>query len=90
MQIEEIALLNTTLMRYDGAKVVYPNPKMNADMVVNLNRSGNRNESIKVIMLYLPQGLAMAVGRSCLPHSNHMAASLKPAAAEAPGWRQTS
>ncbi len=49
MQIEEIALLNTTLTRYDGAKVVYPNPKMNADMVVNLNRSGNRNESVKVI-----------------------------------------
>ena len=48
LQIEEIALLNTTLTRYDGAKVVYPNPKMNADMVVNLNRSGNRNESIKV------------------------------------------
>ncbi|KAK9845183.1 hypothetical protein WJX84_001954 [Apatococcus fuscideae] len=48
--IEEIALLNTTLTRYDGAKVVYPNPKMNADMVVNLNRSGNRNESIKILV----------------------------------------
>ena len=40
-------------MRYDGAKVVYPNPKMNADMVVNLNRSGNRNESVKVFILFL-------------------------------------
>ena len=69
LQIEEIALLNTTLMRYDGAKVVYPNPKMNADMVVNLNRSGNRNESVKVIKLYLPEGFALAVDNSCLPIS---------------------
>ena len=62
MQIEEIALLNTTLTRYDGAKVVYPNPKMNADMVVNLNRSGNRNESIKVSGILIVEEGALCRG----------------------------
>ena len=43
-QVEEIALLNTTLIKWDGSRVLYPNYKMNTDMIVNINRSNNKGE----------------------------------------------
>ena len=42
--MEEIALLNTTLIKWDGSRVLYPNYKMNTDMIVNITRSNNKGE----------------------------------------------
>ena len=42
LQVEEIALLNTTLIRWDGSRVLYPNYKMNTDMITNITRSNNK------------------------------------------------
>lgn len=42
--MEEIALLNTTLIKWDGSHVLYPNYKMNTDMIVNITRSNNKGE----------------------------------------------
>ena len=47
-QVEEIALLNTTLIKWDGSRVLYPNYKMNTDMIVNVTRSNNKGELFTV------------------------------------------
>jgi len=46
--VEEIALLNTTLTRPDGARLLYPNIVMASMGVINLARSGNHNENFAV------------------------------------------
>ncbi len=48
LQVEKIALLNTTLMKWDGSCVLYPNAKMDTDMVLNINRSENKGEVFSV------------------------------------------
>jgi hypothetical protein len=48
MQVEEIALLNTTLMRPDGGRFLYPNIVMSTLGVVNIARSGPHNEAFSV------------------------------------------
>ena len=47
-QVEEIALLNTTLIKWDGSRVLYPNYKMNTDMITNITRSNNKGEVFSV------------------------------------------
>lgn len=47
-QVEEIALLSTTLLRADGARLCWPNPKLAAEGLLNLSRSENRREAIRV------------------------------------------
>ena len=46
--MEEIALLNTTLIKWDGSRVLYPNYKMNTDMITNITRSNNKGEVFSV------------------------------------------
>jgi len=48
VQVEEIALLNTTLIKWDGSRVLYPNYKMNTDMITNITRSNNKGEVFSV------------------------------------------
>ena len=48
MQVEEIALLNTTLMRPDGGRFLFPNIVMSTLGVVNIARSGPHNEAFSV------------------------------------------
>ena len=48
LQVEKIALLNTTLMKWDGSCVLYPNAKMATDMVLNINRSDKKGEVFSV------------------------------------------
>ena len=47
-QVEEIALLKTVLVRWDGARIYYPNNKLNTELLLNLSRSANKSESLKV------------------------------------------
>ena len=48
LQVEEIALLNTTLLRWDGARIWQPNARLAGDALLNLSRSENKSEAIKV------------------------------------------
>ena len=48
LQVEKIALLNTTLIKWDGSCVLYPNAKMATDMVLNINRSEKKGEVFSV------------------------------------------
>ena len=47
-QVEEIALLNTTLRKSNGSIFLYPNSAVSAAGVCNLSRSGLLTDSIKV------------------------------------------
>lgn len=46
--MEEIALLNTVLVRGDGTRLYYSNAKLSADSLANLSRSNTHTESFKV------------------------------------------
>ena len=46
--MEEIALLKTVLVRWDGSRIYYPNTKLNTELLLNLSRSANKSESLKV------------------------------------------
>ena len=48
--MEEIALLNTTLIKWDGSRVLYPNYKMNTDMITNITRSNNKGETFAILV----------------------------------------
>jgi small-conductance mechanosensitive channel len=65
MQVEEIALLNTTLMRPDGGRFLYPNIVMSTLGVVNIARSGPHNEAFSVSSV-----LCFAVDSSMQPMPN--------------------
>ncbi|PRW44384.1 Mechanosensitive ion channel 10 [Chlorella sorokiniana] len=47
-RVAEIALLNTTLVRADGARIYRPNSRLNNESLFNLSRSTNKAESIKL------------------------------------------
>lgn len=51
LQVEEIALLNTTLRKANGAILLYPNTAVAAAGVCNLSRSGFHTDSVKVCTL---------------------------------------
>ena len=40
--------MNTTLIKWDGTRVLYPNYKMNTDMITNITRSNNKGETFSV------------------------------------------
>eukprot|EP00884_Botryococcus_braunii_P003244 jgi/Botrbrau1/12920/Bobra.92_1s0001.2 len=46
--VQEIALLNTTLVKWDGSKIICPNQKLWAESLVNLTHSGNKGDTYKV------------------------------------------
>ena len=50
MQVEEIALLNTTLRKMNGRILLYPNSALAAAGVSNVSRSAVHNDSVKVRM----------------------------------------
>lgn len=52
-QVEEIALLNTTLRKSNGTVFLYPNIALSAAGVCNLSRSGFHTDSVKVHTLWL-------------------------------------
>lgn len=63
-QVEEIALLNTVLVRWDGARLWFPNARLNAESLLNLTRSNNKAESFKVRRRWgLGEGQARWAGR---------------------------
>lgn len=41
-------LLNTTVQRWDGARCYYPNVMLNANPLINLTRSENKGDVVKV------------------------------------------
>ena len=43
-------MLNTTLIKWDGSRVLYPNYKMNTDMITNITRSYNKGETFAVLV----------------------------------------
>lgn len=46
--MEEIALLNTVLLRWDGARIYAPNSRLNSEQLFNLSRSASKSEVLKV------------------------------------------
>ena len=47
-QVEEIALLATSLVRWDGCRIMYPNSKMSTDQLINITRSGPKGDTFRV------------------------------------------
>lgn len=47
-KVEEIALLNTVLLRADGTRCYLSNARLAGEPLANLSRSANKSESIKV------------------------------------------
>lgn len=69
-QVEEIALLNTTLIKWDGSRVLYPNYKMNTDMIVNITRSNNKGELFTCLIdIGTPLSVFEEVARLVMLHS---------------------
>ena len=50
-QVEEIALNNTVLKRWDGSRIWYPNAMINVVPILNITRSDNKWEFFKVSLL---------------------------------------
>jgi small-conductance mechanosensitive channel len=46
--VEEITLLNTVLIKWDGSRIVCPNSKLSADTLINVTRSQAKGETFKV------------------------------------------
>ena len=65
MQVDEISLLNTTLVRWDGQRILYPNSKMAMDQLTNVSRSGKQGETIKVEDLFID----LCSSRICLGYT---------------------
>ncbi|EFN55409.1 hypothetical protein CHLNCDRAFT_134529 [Chlorella variabilis] len=47
-KVEEITLLITVLARWDGARVYWPNSRLNNEQLFNLSRSTNKSEVLKL------------------------------------------
>lgn len=84
--MEEIALLYTILLRWDGARIWHPNPRLAAEPLLNLSRSGNKSESLKVrrYMLGPPSPAACPTGcrrylRSCTSRPTRVPTTRQPA-----------
>ena len=48
MQVEEITLMNTIFIRWDGHRILCPNSKLSADLLTNVTRSQKKGESYRV------------------------------------------
>ena len=53
MQVEEITLMNTVFIRWDGHRILCPNSKLSADLFTNVTRSQKKGESYRVRFSYL-------------------------------------
>ena len=47
-QVEEITLLNTVLIKWDGHRIICPNAKLSTDLLINVTRSQQKGETFKV------------------------------------------
>ena len=47
MQVEEIALVNCIVRRWDGARIWWPNSLLDTYPLINLSRSNNKWESVE-------------------------------------------
>ena len=47
-QIDEITLLNTVLIKWDGTRIICPNNKLSMDLLINVTRSQKKGEVFKV------------------------------------------
>lgn len=47
-QIDEITLLNTVLIKWDGLRIICPNNKLSMDLLINVTRSQKKGETFKV------------------------------------------
>ena len=47
MQVEEITLMNTIFIRWDGHRILCPNSKLSTDLFTNVTRSQKKGESYK-------------------------------------------
>ncbi|KAI3428453.1 hypothetical protein D9Q98_007280 [Chlorella vulgaris] len=47
-KVEEITLLNTVLSRWDGGRIYFPNSRLNTEQLLNLSRSSNKGETLKL------------------------------------------
>ena len=48
VQVEEITLMNTIFIRWDGHRILCPNSKLSADLFTNVTRSQKKGESYRV------------------------------------------
>jgi len=48
MQVEEITLMNTIFIKWDGSRILCPNAKLSVDMLTNVTRSQKKGETFKV------------------------------------------
>ena len=60
VQVEEIALQHTTLLRWDGVKIWYPNARLCLEPIMNVARSSKRWEAFKVSCSVLSLALCAA------------------------------
>lgn len=71
--MEEIALVNTVVKRWDGVRIWYPNSLLLVQPVINMSRSDFKWEFFKVRVApacspaWLGWLQAPDLGRSCLP-----------------------
>ena len=52
MQVEEIALVNIVLRRWDGARIWYPTTSIISIPLLNLTRSNNKWEFFQVLSIF--------------------------------------
>jgi hypothetical protein len=50
LQVEEIALMTTTMVRGDGRRVVFPNVKLTNEPIVNVSRSETLWDSVQLLV----------------------------------------
>ncbi|KAK9844135.1 hypothetical protein WJX81_005562 [Elliptochloris bilobata] len=68
-QVESIALQATTLLRWDGVKIWYPNAKLLLEPVMNVARSNNRWEGFKALVdIITPASVFEAVDAAVTAH----------------------
>ncbi|BDA50989.1 Mechanosensitive ion channel protein 4 [Coccomyxa sp. Obi] len=48
--VEEITLMNTIFIKWDGSRILCPNAKLSIDMLTNVTRSQKKGESFKVLV----------------------------------------
>ena len=48
-QVDEITLLNTVLIKWDGVRIICPNNKLSMDLLMNVTRSQKKGEVFKVV-----------------------------------------
>ena len=57
--MEEITLLNTVLIKWDGSRILCPNPSLSSNVLINVTRSQKKGETFKARSLAHAQALAL-------------------------------